>query len=228
MRRELKEKVDNISIRNENNNKGIFWITYDKFISYFSAVSFCLTNLNLFEKVMTNSFYDPRFSNKMRIYRLKVEFNTRFFFKLFHLIDNSAIKIDLGLCLLKKIETGAASKNYEDNVSDGDDLIDMDEKISMAEMDDVDDIDDMIDYDEKFEYYNKYRSKHKKFLNINDLELESGTYILIPYSSNIWKSNKKQEYKYNLVIQSTKSLSEKIKKGSFNSEEIDELTHYLT
>ena len=101
---------------------------------------------------MTNSFYDPRFLNKMRIYRLKVEFNTRFFFKLFHLIDNSAIKIDLGLCLLKKIETGAASKNYEDNVSDGDDLIDMAQKISMAEMDDVDDIDDMIDDDEKFDY----------------------------------------------------------------------------
>jgi hypothetical protein len=73
-----------------------------------------LTNLNLFEKVMTNSFYNPRLLNKMRTYRLKVESDTRFFFKLFHLIDNSDISIDLGLCLLKKKETGAAIVNYEE------------------------------------------------------------------------------------------------------------------
>jgi len=136
---------------------------------------------------MTNSFYNPRLLNKMRTYRLKVESDTRFFFKLFHLIDNSDISIDLGLCLLKKKETGAAIVNYEDNFSDGDDLID--KKISMAEMDDVDDIDDIIDDDENLEYYKKYRSRHKKSLNINNLELKSGTYILIPYSFSIWKSN---------------------------------------
>ncbi len=175
---------------------------------------------------MTNSFYNPRLLNKMRTYRLKVESDTRFFFKLFHLIDNSDISIDLGLCLLKKKETGAAIVNYEDNFSDGDDLID--KKISMAEMDDVDDIDDIIDDDENLEYYKKYRSRHKKSLNINNLELKSGTYILIPYSFSIWKSNSNQEYKYNLVIQSTKSLSEKIKKGSFNSEECKDIkNNYL-
>ena len=57
LRKQLRKSVNEIKIRNENNKRGIFWIDYEKFVNYFSNISFCHTNLDLYEKTLTGTFY---------------------------------------------------------------------------------------------------------------------------------------------------------------------------
>lgn len=98
LRDKLKKNVTKITIRNENNEKGIFWIDYEQFISYFSQVSICYTHLSFFEKYLTGFFYNQE--NTFKYYILKVESDTCFYFKLFNLVEhNEEISIDYGLCL---------------------------------------------------------------------------------------------------------------------------------
>jgi hypothetical protein len=51
LRKQLRKSVNEITIRNENNRRGIFWIDYNKFMNFFSNISFCHTNLDLYEKL---------------------------------------------------------------------------------------------------------------------------------------------------------------------------------
>ena len=174
----MRRSIKNITIRNENNNKGLFWIDYEKFVTYFSYISFCHTNLDLYEKVLTDSFYDRKYCTQdLKVYKLIVdEPNTDFHFKLFHLNDCNSI--DLGLCIFECIN--------DDN-------------------------------SEKFKIQENYRKNNEGCLRIKNLMLQKKTYILVPYSLDVWNNKVITDVKYNFVIQSTQILAKKIEVKWLNS-----------
>ena len=106
LRKQLRKSVNEITIRNENNKKGIFWIDYEKFMNYFSNISFCHTNLDLYEKTLTGTFYSRADSINMKTYILNVdEPDSIFYIKLYHLNDKLSEINDLNLFIFKKGRT---------------------------------------------------------------------------------------------------------------------------
>jgi hypothetical protein len=110
LRKQLRKSVNEITIRNENNKRGIFWIDYEKFMNFFSNISFCHTNLDLYEKVMTGTFLSRTNSINMKTYILTVdEPDSIFYIKLYHLNDKISEISDLNLFVFKK---GRTNFNY--------------------------------------------------------------------------------------------------------------------